>query len=67
MAPTDAQKRATAEWQKKNMGTVAVKLKKDEIEAFKKLCAKQNKTPNAVLSEYVRQCIGARLAGEKDK
>ena len=67
MPPTDAQKVATAKWQKKAMATLAVKLKIDEVVAFKAYCAGQGKTANAVLAEHVRQCIGNHPRDDKDK
>ena len=57
MAPTEAQKRASAKWDGENMATIGCKVKKEQAEAFKEYCASQGKTSNAVLREYVLECI----------
>lgn len=62
MAPTEAQKRASAKWDGENMATLGCKIKKGQAEAFKAYCAGHGKTSNAVLREYVLECIGE--AGE---
>lgn len=41
------------------MTTLSCKLRKEQAEAFKKYCTELGKTSNAVLREYVLQCIGA--------
>ncbi len=57
MAISDSQKRATAKWDKANMTTLGCKVKKEYALKFKKYAAKINKTPNALLKEYVMKCI----------
>ena len=57
MATTDAQKRASAKYQQKNIMSLACRVKKAEAEAFKAYCAKLGKTSNAVLKEFVLACI----------
>lgn len=64
MAPSDAQKRASAKWDGENMTTLGCKIKKDQAEKFKAYCADQGKTSNAVLKEFVLDCIGEKEAGE---
>jgi NRPS condensation-like uncharacterized protein len=64
VAPSDAQKKASQKWDKENMSVIGCKVKKEEAERFKAYCAEQGKTSNAVLREYVFECIGEREAGE---
>ncbi len=61
MAPSEAQKRASNKYNLEHMTTLGCKVKREEAEAFKDYCAKQGKTSNTVLKEYVIECI------EKDK
>lgn len=63
MAPTDAQRRASAKYQAENIASLACRVKKEDAEKFREYCAAQGKTPNGVLREYVLTCIGA---DEKD-
>ena len=58
MAPTEAQKRASAKYQKENIASLACRVKKEQAEKFKEYCAEQGKTSNAVLKDYVLECIG---------
>lgn len=64
MAPSDAQKRASNKYNLEHMTTLGCKVRKAEAEAFKDYCAKQGKTSNAVLSEYVFECISTDTDGE---
>ena len=57
MAPSDAQKRATKKYQKENIASLACRVKKEQAEKFKAYCEGQGKTSNAVLKEYVLECI----------
>lgn len=57
MAPTEAQKKASAKYQKENIASLACRVKKEQAEKFKAYCAEQGKTSNAVLREYVLDCI----------
>lgn len=60
MAPSDAQKKASAKYQKENIASLACRVKKEQAEKFKAYCAEQGKTSNAVLREYVLDCIKER-------
>ena len=60
MAPTEAQKRASAKYQEKNIASLACRVKKEQAEAFKEYCTGLGKTSNAVLKEYVLDCIGEK-------
>lgn len=57
MAATEAQKRASAKWDKANTKTATCKLRIDEYVAFKAYAERHGKTISAVLLEYVRKCI----------
>lgn len=60
MAPTEAQKRASAKYQRENIASLACRVKKEQAEKFKAYCAGQGKTANAVLRDYVLDCIDER-------
>ncbi len=57
MATTVAQKRASAKYQKENIASLACRVKKEQAEKFKTYCMGKGKTSNAVLREYVLDCI----------
>lgn len=58
MAVSDAKKKANAKWDSENMATLACKTKKEQAEKFKSYCTAIGKTSNAVLRDYVLDCIG---------
>ena len=64
MAPSEAQKGASAKYQRENIASLACRVKKDQAEKFKAYCAKIGKTSNAVLREYVLDCIGEQQEEE---
>lgn len=64
LAPTEAQKRASAKYQKENIASLACRVKKEQAEKFKAYCADKGKTSNAILREYVLACIGEKEARE---
>lgn len=53
MPISEAHKRANQKWDKENMMTLGVRLKKKDAMAFKEYAAAQGKTANALLKEYV--------------
>lgn len=55
---TEAQKRASAKYQQKNIASLACRIKKEQAEKFRRYCEAQGKTPNAVIKEFVLKCIG---------
>lgn len=57
MAPSEAQKKAAAEYHKKNIASLACRVRKDQAEKFKIFCESRGKTSNAVLRDYVLSCI----------
>ena len=64
MAPSEAQKKASAKYQKENIASLACRVKKEQAEKFKAYCESIGKTSNAVLRDYVLQCIENKEAGE---
>lgn len=57
--PVSRAKRASNnKWDKENMKIVACKIKKDDAEAFKQYADEKNTTPNALLRNYIYNCIG---------
>lgn len=64
MAPSEAQKKASAKYQKENIASLACRVKKEQAEKFKAYCESIGKTSNAVLRDYVLQCIGNEEAGD---
>ena len=57
MAPSEAQKRASDKYNREHMTTLGCKVRKEQAVAFKDYAAKQGKTSNTVLKEYVVDCI----------
>lgn len=65
LAPSDAQKRASAKYQRENIASLACRVKKEQAEKFKTYCTEIGKTSNAVLRDYVLDCIGEKQEGEE--
>lgn len=61
--PTEAQKKASAKYHKENIASLACRVKKDQAEKFKAYCEGQGKTSNAVLREFVLNCIDENEKG----
>jgi len=62
---SEAKKRANKKYQAKNIASLACRVKKEQAEKFKTYCAEIGKTSNAVLRDYVFDCIGEKQeAGE---
>ena len=61
MAPTNAQKKASAKYQRENIASLACRVKKEQAEKFKIYCAEKGKTSNAVLRDFVLECIDEKL------
>ena len=64
MAVSDAKKKANAKWDSENMATLACKVKKEQADRFKAYCSEIGKTSNAVLRDYVLDCIGEKQDAE---
>ena len=61
MPISEKKKISNAKWDKENMTTLGCRVKKEEATAFKKYCARQGKTSNTVLKDFVIESI------ERDK
>ncbi len=61
MAVSEAPKRAADKYNREHMTTLGCKVKKEEAAAFEEHCARQGKTSNTVLKEFVLETI------ERDK
>ena len=57
MPPSNAQKKASAKYHKENIASLACRVKKEQADKFKAYCEGMGKTSNAVLREYVLNCI----------
>lgn len=57
MAVSDAQKRATAKWDKTNRKNVSCMISTAEHTAFKAYAEARGKTISGLLLDYVRSCI----------
>lgn len=66
MPVSDAKKKANAKWDSENMTTLGCKVKKDHAEKFKSYCSSIKKTSNAVLRDYVLDCIGEKEGASKE-
>ena len=64
MALPESRKKANAKWDVENMATLGCRVKREQAEKFKAYCADKGKTSNAVLREYVLDCIDEQEAGE---
>lgn len=67
LAPTGAQKRASAKYQRENIASLACRVKKEQAEKFKAYCESMGKTSNAVLRECVLSCIGEAMGESPQK
>lgn len=54
---SEAKKRADAKWNKENRANVAACMSREEVEQFKRYAAQQGTTTNALIRQYVHQCI----------
>ena len=61
---TEAQKKASAKWDKENMVVLACKVKRETAEQFKAACAAQGTTSNAVLQQAVKAYLEPAPAQE---
>ena len=62
MAASEAQKKASAKYQKENIASLACRVKKKQAVKFKSYCDSIGKTSNAVLREYVLTCIAEEVS-----
>ena len=52
-------------WDKENMKTVAANMKKEEVEAFRKLAEERGTTVGGMLRGYVRGCLAESNGSDK--
>lgn len=64
---SQAQRKANNKYHKENIASLACRVRKDQAEKFKEYCEGINKTPNAVLKEYVLECIEERVTDEQEQ
>ncbi len=57
MPLSESRKAADAKWDRENMTTLGCRVKKSEAAAFKEHCARQGKTSNTVLKDFVLKTI----------
>lgn len=57
MPQSEARKKASAKYHREHIASLACRVKKEQAEKFKAYCEAQGKTSNAVLREYVLECI----------
>ena len=57
MSQSEARKRASAKYHREHIASLACRVKKEQAEQFKAYCETLGKTSNAVLREYVLECI----------
>lgn len=62
---SESQKRANAKWDRENMTVLACKVRKEVADKFKKACAAEDTTSNAVLQQAVRDYIDAHPVPEE--
>lgn len=67
MGISEKKKKSNAKWDKENMTVLACKVRKDVADKFKKACAAEDTTSNAVLQQAVRDYINAHPAPEEPK
>ena len=60
MAVAESRKKANAKWDAENMATLGCRVKKTQADKFKAYCSEIGKTSNAVLRDYVLDCIGEK-------
>lgn len=54
---SEAQKRSRDKWDAEHMSTLGCKIKKEDADVFRAVCAAEGKTINAVLAELVKEYI----------
>ena len=65
MGVSEKKKKSNAKWDKENMTVLACKVRKEVADKFKKACAAEDTTSNAVLQQAVRDYIEAHPAPEE--
>ena len=58
---TESQKAARNKWDAKNMKIVACKLRTEKADAFHAYAKEHGTTANALISDFIDQCLNGRL------
>ena len=58
---SEAQKKANKKWDSENMLTLSVRLKKEQVQEFRRVAAEQGTTANALLKQFVLDTIKKSL------
>lgn len=66
MAVSDAQRRARDKWNRENLTVLTCNVTKKKKEEFKRVCAKEKTTQNAVLLDAVNRFIEEHPLKEND-
>lgn len=64
---TDAKRRANAKWNGENLGTLGCTVQKEKAEQFKAYAKSKKTTVNALLREFVDNCLTNDQAAEPDQ
>lgn len=67
MGISEKKKKSNAKWDKENMTVLACKVRKEVADKFKKACAAEDTTSNAVLQQAVRDYIDAHPVPEEQE
>lgn len=62
MPVSKAKRASNNKWDKENMKIVACKIKKEDAELFKQYADNNNTTPNALLRNFIYNCIEKNIA-----
>ena len=57
MAVSESRKKANAKWDKENMLTLSVRLKKEIVEQFRQKASENGVSANSVLKQFVEDYI----------
>lgn len=66
MAISEKKKASNAKWDRANMVVFSCKVRKGKADDFKAYAAQQGKTSNALIKEYVLNCIKEYHANDTD-
>ena len=64
MAASEAQKRASAKWDKTNMASLACRVKMDTANAFRELCASRGTTVSKEIAAFVKRELDMAPEGD---
>lgn len=57
MPKSEAEKRATAKWDRENMVVISAKVRKEKADKYRAFCAKRGQTASKNVLEYIDRCI----------